>query len=398
MINTTQNTINKDAFLIEKLKLDLIRDIENYLEFDDLTEEEQSEICEEIAMNEYDGNNYDYDVYDEAIFELASEKMGFIRPVKRWGSSEIDYKEESEALHYNLSYSQGYYAFIKGDYNLNKLIEKVGSKQLINDLRFIHRKAWGGSWEIDFAINKDGFIIEREDAGRFEEDTNILDFISELEYLQEKRKIKSKVLERVIETLSKSSGSSRFNGSTRTDKNIIEQAFYDFEYNLKKRLYDDIESQEKYAREQWIEDLKESLQGGIYNRADKIFKYKRERINAEVFNTKEDILCYFAMKRTGCKIFATTHKPKPENMDFQVFYDLKNGNFICEGIWNPIYKSSEYLYYNTELQRIEYYINGILQYNDILDSNFITKEGFNFENGKYVKFTKIYNEKIYYIN
>jgi hypothetical protein len=277
MINITHNTTNKDGFLIEKLKLDLIRDIENYLEFDDLTEEEQSEICEEIAMNEYDGNNYDYDVYDEAIFELASEKMGFIRPVKRWGSSEIDYKEESEALHYNLSYSQGYYAFIKGDYNLNKLIEKVGSKQLINDLRFIHRKAWGGSWEIDFAINKDGFIIEREDAGRFEEDTNILDFISELEHLQEKRKIKSKVLERVIETLSKSSGGSRFNGSTRTDKNIIEQAFYDFEYNLKKRLYDDLKSQEKYAREQWIEDLKESLQGGIYNRADKIFIYNETK-------------------------------------------------------------------------------------------------------------------------
>jgi len=56
MINITHNTTNKDAFLIEKLKLDLIRDIENYLEFDDLTEEEQSEICEEIAMNEYDGN------------------------------------------------------------------------------------------------------------------------------------------------------------------------------------------------------------------------------------------------------------------------------------------------------------------------------------------------------
>lgn len=396
MINTTQNTINKDAFLIEKLKLDLMRDIENYLEFDDLTEEEQSEICEEIAMNEYDGNNYDYDVYDEAIFELASEKMGFIRPTD--ASNKIDYKEEEGALQYDLSYSQGDCAYIKGEYNLNKLVEKLGNKRLIDDLRFIHKKAWNGDWEVDFAINEDGFIIKRKEARRFEEDTNILDFISELEYLQEKRKIKSKVLERVIETLSKSSGGSRFNGSTRTDKNIIEQAFYDFEYNLKKRLYDDIESQEKYAREQWIEDLKESLQGGIYNRADKIFKYKRERINAEVFNTKEDILCYFAMKRTGCKIFARNLKPKPENMDFQVFYDLKNGNFICEGIWNPLYSSSEYLYYNAELQRIEYYINGILQYNDILDSNFITKKGFKFENGKYVKFTKIYNEKIYYIN
>lgn len=275
MINITHNTANKGAFLIEKLKLDLIRDIENYLEFDDLTEEEQSEICEEIAMNEYDGNNYDYDVYDEAIFELASEKMGFIRPTD--ASNKIDYKEEEGALQYNLSYSQGDYAYIKGEYNLNKLIEKVGSKQLINDLRFIHKKAWNGDWEVDFAINEDGFIIKRKEARRFEEDTNILDFISELEYLQEKRKIKSKVLERVIETLSKSSGGIRFNGSTRTDKNIIEQAFYDFEYNLKKRLYDDVESQEKYAREQWIEDLKESLQGGIYNRADKIFIYNETK-------------------------------------------------------------------------------------------------------------------------
>lgn len=277
MINITHNTANKDAFLIEKLKLDSIRDIENYLEFNDLTEEEQSEICEEIAMNEYDGNDYDYDYdfYDEAIFELASEEMGFIRPTD--ASNKIDYKEEEGALKYNLSYSQGDYAYIKGEYNLNKLIEKLGNKQLINDLRFIHKKAWNGDWDLDRFCSINGFLIKRKEARCFQEDTNILDFIDELEYLQEKRKIKSKVLERVIEALSKSSGGSRFNGSTRADRNIIEQAFYDFEYNLKKRLYDDLKSQEKYAREQWIEDLKESLQGGMYNRADKIFIYNETK-------------------------------------------------------------------------------------------------------------------------
>jgi len=160
------------------------------MQFTQATTEMQQQIINTIANKEYLRNDCYYDLsYNEGIFINAVDKMGFIRPVKRYiygalASNEIDCKEESKALHYNLSYSQGDYAFIEGEYNLNKLIEKGGSKQLINDLRFIHRKVWGGCWEIDFPINKDGFIIERKNAGRFEEDTNILDFIGVYVILQ----------------------------------------------------------------------------------------------------------------------------------------------------------------------------------------------------------------------
>lgn len=357
----------------------------------------QQKIIDTVTEREYNNDSYDCDLYNKGIFMNAVDKMGFIRPVKAWGSSEIDYKEEERALHYNLSYSQGEYAFIVGEYNLNKLIEALGNSELASDLRFIHKKAYSGAWEIDFQTNKDGFIIERKEAGRFEEDTNILDFISELETFQEKRKIKSKIIDRVIEALSQRSGGSRFNGSTQTSKNIVEQAFYDFEYNLKKELYADIEAQEEQEKEYWQEEvLKPQLENAIID-GDRVI-YNVEWEERETFNTTEDLLCYIGMTKYSCKIFSSQARPEAKNMDFSVFYELKNGNFICEGIWNPLYYASEYLHYNKELERLEFFKNGILEYQKIITKEMIVNYGFVFQNNRWEKRTKITTEKTYYIN
>jgi hypothetical protein len=160
---------NKDFFLIEKLKHDLLLDIEA-LAFDDCTEEEQEAICEEFARHEYNEEacGHHIDIADNCgIYEDASEKMGYINR---------GFQENRKDLQYNLSYSQGDYAYLTGDYDLIKMIQKQKpeEKQLIKDLKYLHKQVFGGAWEhylngyADYQDNLDDFshsgtfIITRE--------------------------------------------------------------------------------------------------------------------------------------------------------------------------------------------------------------------------------------------
>lgn len=107
--------LNENTYLIEKLQHDLTQDFEQWLSFQDLLEEEQNEICENIASNEYENNDY-YDLAgDEFIYEDASEKMGYIR--------EASWQDDEKNLLYRLSYSQGDYTYLIGNYNLHDLLK-----------------------------------------------------------------------------------------------------------------------------------------------------------------------------------------------------------------------------------------------------------------------------------
>lgn len=260
---------NNDAFLIEKLRHNLLLDIEN-LAFDDCTEEEQEAICEAFTDAEYneETHSYEIDIADDCgIYENASEQMGYINP---------GFQENRQDLHCNLSYGQGDYAYLIGDFDLIKMIQKQRpqEKQLIKDLKYLHKQVCGGAWEycqgghLDEFISSETFLIKRNENRIYEDDTNIEDFIYSLgRFKNTKGKAPACVL-RIIEALEKQYGG----GYNRASRNIIEDIFEDFEYNLKKELYSDLESQEEYVKEQWVEDcLKPRLKNGFYNRKTKTF-------------------------------------------------------------------------------------------------------------------------------
>lgn len=260
---------NNDAFLIEKLRHNLLLDIEN-LAFDDCTEEEQEAICEEFTDAEYneEAHSYEIDIADDCrIYENASEKMGYVDP---------GFQENRKDLQYNLNYGQGDYAYLTGDYDLIKMIQKQRpqEKQLIKDLKYLHKQVCGGAWEfcqdgyLDEFISRDTFLITRNINRRYEASTNIEDFIYSLDKTENIKGKKPTCVLRIIEALEKQYGG----GYNRASRNIIEDIFEDFEYNLKKELYRDLESQEKYVKEQWVEDcLKPRLKNGFYNRKTKTF-------------------------------------------------------------------------------------------------------------------------------
>lgn len=273
--------INNDAFLIEKLRHNLLLDIEN-LTFDDCTAEEQEAICEAFTDVEYneEARSYEIDIADDCgIYENASEKMGYINH---------GYKENRKDLHYNLSYGQGDYAYLTGDFDLIKMIQKQRpqEKQLIKDLKYLHKQVCGGAWEycqgghLDEFISSETFLITRNENRRYEDDTNIEDFIYSLGRTENTKGKNPACVLRIIEALEKQYGG----GYNRASNNIIEDIFEDFEYNLKKELYRDLESQEEYVKEQWIEDyLKPRLKNGFYNRKTKTFSLPE--VNSRQINT-----------------------------------------------------------------------------------------------------------------
>jgi hypothetical protein len=247
---------NNDAFLIEKLKHNLLIDIEN-LAFDDCSEEEQQQICEEFTRAEYnDEYSQSYIGDDCGLYENASERMGYMN---------YGYKNNREDLHCNLSYSQGDYAYLTGDFNLIKMIQKQRprEKQLVKDLKHLHKQLVGGDWEfcqdghLDEFISSETFLIKRNVDRRYEETTNIEDFIYSLGRTENTKGKQPACVLRIIK---------------RLEGNLIGDIFKDFEYNLKKRLYSDLESQEEWAREYWVEEcLKPRLKTGFYNRKTKTF-------------------------------------------------------------------------------------------------------------------------------
>ena len=352
---------NNDAFLIEKLKHDLLLDIEN-LAFDDCSEEEQQQICQEFVDAEYnDEYSQSYIGDDCGLYENASEQMGYI---------DNGYKENRKDLHYNLNYSQGEYAYLTGDFDLIKMISKQRprEKQLIKDLKYLHKQIVGGAWEqylncyIDYHDNLHDFLhnrtfiisrkagfYDRHIGGGHHKPTPLTDadeFINALNNFTIKDGKKPACVVRIMKAL---------------DDRDIEGFFEDFEYNLKKRLYSDLESEEEQAREYWIEDcLKPRLKTGLYNRKKKTFTIKKLETNYEYYKTTEDLLCTIAMRESGLKIFACDRMPQPENMDFSIHYETRQGMVICEGIWNPLFSTKNYLFYDKELECVECYQDGVL--------------------------------------
>lgn len=273
--------INNDAFLIEKLRHNLLLDIEN-LAFDDCTAEEQEAICEEFTDAEYneEAHSYEIDIADNCgIYENASEQMGYVNP---------GFQENRQDLHCNLSYGQGDYAYLIGDFDLIKMIQKQRpqEKQLIKDLKYLHKQVCGGAWEycqgghLDEFISSETFLIKRNENRIYEALTNIEDFIYSLGRTENTKGKNPACVLRIIEALEKQYGG----GYNRASRNIIEDIFADFEYNLKKELYSDLESQEEYVKEQWIEDyLKPRLKNGFYNRRTKTFSLPE--VNTRQINT-----------------------------------------------------------------------------------------------------------------
>jgi len=264
---------NENTFLIEKLQHELTQDLDQWLSFQDLSEEEQNEICENIASEEYENYN-DYDLAcSEWIYENASEKMGYIR--------EDTYKEDEKNLKYNLSYSQGDHAYLMGRYNLQTLLKNNGaSKQLLKDFKHLFNMVDSGLWE-DYANecgllefyqgyhNKKpkGFYIERNENRLYYENTTAKDFIDILKDFKLDNGKTPTCVKRILKELEQKSGG----GFNRGMKNIIEAAFENYEYDLKRELYDEMESLDECNKEYWIEEMLKPELKGKYNRATKQF-------------------------------------------------------------------------------------------------------------------------------
>jgi len=262
---------NDNTFLIEKLKHDLTQDLDQWLEFEDLTEEEQNDICEVIAEKEYCDDDFDYNLADDCgIYENASEQMGYIDP---------GYKENRKDLQYNLNYGQGDCAYLTGDFDLIKMIsnQRPEEKQLIKDLKYLHKQVCGGKWEqylngyadyqdnlYDFlnygvfTITRGGGFYNRHVGGGHHKSTadlNCEEFVNALENFTIKGNKNPACVMRIIEAI---------------DGGVIEGFFADFEDDLKRELYKDLKGEAEYYKECWIEDLKDSLKGK-YNRTTKQF-------------------------------------------------------------------------------------------------------------------------------
>jgi hypothetical protein len=253
---------NDNTFLIEKLQHELTQDLDQWLSFQDLSEDEQNDICKNIASREYE-NHDDYDLAgNEGIYIQASEKMGYIR--------EDSYKEDEENLKYNLSYSQGDHAYLRGSYNLQALLKNNGaSKQLLKDFKHLFNMVDKGYWEY-YASECDllefyqgyhnekpkGFYIKRNQDRRYYANTTAEEFIETLQDFKLANGKTPTCVERILQDL---------------EKNSIETAFENYEYNLKRELYDDMESLEECNKEYWIQEMLKPELKGKYNRATKQF-------------------------------------------------------------------------------------------------------------------------------
>jgi hypothetical protein len=260
--------LNENTFLIEKLRHDLTQDIEQWLSFSDLSEEEQNEICENIASKEYENHDDDDLAGNQFIYEEASEKMGYIR--------ESSLQDDEKNLHYNLSYSQGDYTYLMGSYNLHTLLKNNGaSKQLLKDLNYLLKMSitiWEQSASdsdlYSFIDTKNKcFCVSREEDRRHYEKTNLEEFIDALKSFSLASGGNPVCVKRIMNELTATSGG----GFNRASQNLIETAFENYEYNLKRQLYDDMEAIEESNKEHWIKEVLKPELKGKYNRATKHF-------------------------------------------------------------------------------------------------------------------------------
>ena len=267
---------NNNANIYE-MQRNLLNDLDKWLDFQDLEEEEKNEICEAVAEQEQENFDYYHDITDnEGIYIDASEKMGYLR--------EDTLKEDQENLHYNLSYGQGDHAYLMGSYNLHTLLKNNGaSQQLLDDLKefetLIDNDYYDEAVEcglVDYfrQINNKGFTITRNQNRRYYEDINAEDFIEALQDLKLANGKQPACVQRILQELEQKSGG----GFNRAGKNIIEMAFENFEYNLKRQLYDTIEEQAKQDREFWVEEVLKPTLKGKYNRLTKEFKRECETV------------------------------------------------------------------------------------------------------------------------
>lgn len=264
--------LNENTFLIGKLRHDLTQDLEQWLSFSDLSEEEQNEICENIASNEYE-NHDDYNLADNCgIYENASEEMGYIR--------EVSWQGDEKNLSHSLSYSQGDYAYLMGNYNLHTLLKNNGaSKQLLKDLNYLLKMACT-TWEqsasdsdlYSFIDTKNNcFFITREKDRRYYEKTNLEEFIDSLKSFFLTSGGNPVCVNRILDELTTPQRNQGFNGASYMAAALIEMAFENYEYDLKKELYSDVENLEKDNKEYWIKEVLKPELKGKYNRATKHF-------------------------------------------------------------------------------------------------------------------------------
>lgn len=190
-------------------------------------------------------------------------------------------------LKYNLSYGQGDYAYLTGDFDLIKMISKQRpqERQLIKDLKYLHKQVCGGAWasylngyadyqdNLDDFLNYNTFIITRNE-GFYNKSIggghhnpaaglNCEEFINALENFTIKDGKTPACVLRIIEAI---------------EGGLIQDIFEDFEYNLKRQLYDTMEEQEKQDREFWIEEVLKPKLKGKYNRITKEFKRECETV------------------------------------------------------------------------------------------------------------------------
>jgi hypothetical protein len=151
---------------IYEMQRNLLNDLDKWLDFQDLEEEEKNEICEAVADKEQDNFNYYHDIADnESIYIDASEKMGYLQ--------EDTLKKDQKNLCYNFFYGQGDYAYLMGSYDLTKLLQENKEEELANDLKFLLKQVCGGKWEhyldgggycISNIIERQRFILTRKDT------------------------------------------------------------------------------------------------------------------------------------------------------------------------------------------------------------------------------------------
>jgi len=256
--------LNENTFLIEKLQHELTQDLDQWLSFQDLSEEERNEICENIASEEYE-NIDDYDLAgNEGIYENASEKMGYIR--------EDTWQEDEKNLRYNLSYSQGDHAYLRGRYNLQTLLKNNGaSKQLLKDLNYLlkmsitvwEQNAYDSNLDDFININRNGqknncFYFTRKDTYKtnWEHATDAGELIASIGNFTLSNGRTPVCVKRILKELKEKD---------------IETAFENYEYNLKRELYENMETLEKDNKEYWIEEMLKPELKGEYNRATKQF-------------------------------------------------------------------------------------------------------------------------------
>jgi len=144
---------------------------------------------------------------------------------------------------------------------------------LLDDLKFLLKQVYCGKWThylngyADYEDNLDDFlhnglfVITRNQDRRNYEKTTAEEFVDALRNFRVANGKRPACVNRILQEL-----------DNRAGKNIIETAFENFEYNLKRQLYDTMEEQEKQDREFWINEVLKPELKGKYNRLTKEFK------------------------------------------------------------------------------------------------------------------------------